>query len=47
MSKGNVNTDLKLLINMLNGILLLNNKRLNSLKQKHPKPVESLPETLL
>ena len=48
MRKGNVNGALKLLTNsMSNGILPLFNKTLDLLKQKHPGPKESSPETLL
>ena len=48
MSKGNVNRALKLLRNsMSNGILLLPNKALDLLKQKHPEFKESSQETLL
>ena len=48
MSKGNVNRTLKLLRNsMSNGILLLPNKALDLLKQKHPEFKESSQETLL
>ena len=48
MSKGNVSGTLKLLTNsMSNGILPLSDKPLDLLKQKHPEPNGSLPETLL
>ena len=47
MSKRNVNRALKLLRNsMSNGILLLPNKALDLLKQKHPEFKESSQETL-
>ena len=48
ITKGNVNGTLKLLKNgMSNGILPLNDKTPNLLKQKHLEPKESSPETLL
>ena len=48
MSKENLNGAFKLLTNsMLNGILLLSNETLGLLKQQHPEPKESSPETLL
>ena len=48
LSKGNVNGALKLLTeNMLNGILLLTDKTLQILKQKHPKANEPASKTLL
>ena len=48
LSKGNVNGALKLLTeNMLNGILLLTDKTLQILKQKHPKANEPAYKTLL
>ena len=48
MSKGNVNGALKLLTdNMHSGILPLNNETLRLLVQKHPKPREPFPDTLI
>ena len=46
--KGNINGALKLLTNnMTNGILPLDEKRLNSLKQKHPQSKQACEETLI
>ena len=48
MSKGNVNGAIKRLTeNMSNGILLLNDKTLNMLKQKHPEANEPPQEVLI
>ena len=48
MCKGNVNGALKLLAScMSNGILPISNTTLDLLKQNHPEPKESSPETLL
>ena len=48
MGKGNINRALKLLThNMTNGILPLDEKRFNSLKQKHPQSKQACAETLI
>ena len=48
MSKGNVNGAIKRLTeNMSNGILLLNDKTLNMLKQKHPEANEPPQKVLI
>ena len=48
MGKGNINGVLKLLINnMTNGFLPLDEKTLNSLKQKHPQSQPAYEETII
>lgn len=48
MGKGNINGALKLLTNnMENGVLPLDDKTLNALKQKHPKSQPAYEETLI
>ena len=48
MGNGNINAALKLSTNnMTNGILPLDEKRLNSLKQKHPQSKQACEESLI